>query len=191
MASGDRKVEEELARHEYRTKLEGKTRRELQSLAKDYYFIPANLKSNAIIDEILRMEYDDGSLHDDSDVPYQTRFETMEAVRSLMKRINEKSSKESGAKCIFDCVMKVEAEMSAAVEPAAMAVKAMQQVSGVESVKTGTNKPVGVKSEPAVVKAVQKVNKPVGIKPAEPSVNVESSSEAGSLPLCLWWLQSR
>ena len=105
-----------------------------------------------------------------------------------MKRINEKSSIESGAKCIFECVMKVEAEMSAfAVKPAAIdhkvpptvsscatAVKAVQQVIGVESIKPGTNKPVGVKFEPAVVKAVQQVigvavkpgTKPVGVKPA-------------------------
>ena len=124
---------------------------------------------------------------DDSDVPYQTCIETMEAVRSLMKRISEKSSIESGARCIFDCVVKVEAEMSAfAVKPAAIdlkvpptvsscatAVKAVQQVVGVESVKTGTNKPVGVKFEPAVVKAVQQVNKPVGVKPVEPSVSQE------------------
>ena len=156
------------------------------------YGIPANIKSSEIIDEILHMEYDNGSLAsmaDDSDVrnfvPYQTCIETMEAVRSLMKRINEKSSIEGGAKCIFDCVMKVEAEMSSAAKsaalppsPCATALKAVQQVVGVESVKTDTNKPVGVKSEPAVVKAVQKVNKPVG-KPVEPSVNVESSSEAG------------
>ena len=39
-------------------------------------------------------------------------------------------------------------------------MKAVQQVIGVESVKTGMNKPVGVKFEPAVVKAVQQVNKP-------------------------------
>ena len=120
MASGDRKVEKELARREYRTKLEGESRKDLQSLAKQY-FIPANLKNNEIIDEILFMEYDNGSLHDDSDVPYQTCIETgMEAVQSLMKRINEKSSIESGAKCIFECVMKVEDEMREfAVKPAA------------------------------------------------------------------------
>ena len=118
MASGDRKVEKERARREYRTKLEGESRRDLQSLAKQYC-IPANLKSNEIIDEILHMECDNGSrLH--PDVPYQMCIETMEAVRSLMKRISEKSSIESGARCIFDCVVKVEAEMSAfAVKPAA------------------------------------------------------------------------
>ena len=103
MASGDRKVEKELARRdigwpaiwrEHCTELEGESRRDLQMLAKQYC-IPANLKSNEIIDEILRMEYDNGSLAalaDDSDVPYQTCIETMEAVRSLMRRINEKSS---------------------------------------------------------------------------------------------------
>ena len=55
----------------------------------------------------------------------------MEAVRSLMKRISEKSSIESGAKCIFDCVMKVEAEMSAlnAVKPAAIDHKVPPTVS--------------------------------------------------------------
>ena len=108
-----------------------------------------------------------------------------------MKRISEKSSIESGAKCIFDCVVKVEAEMSAfavkpaanlkvqttvpscAVKPAATAVKAVQQVIGVEPVKPNTNKPVGVKLEPAVVKAVQQVNKPVGVKPVVSAV-VES-----------------
>ena len=160
MASGDRKVEKELARREFRTKLEGESRRDLQSLAKQYC-IPANLKNNEIIDEIFHMEYDDCSEDDALDVPYQTCIETMEAVRSLMKRINEKSSIESGAKCMFDCVMKVEAEMSAlnAVKPAAIdhkvpptvsscatAVKAVQQVIGVESVKPGTNKPVGITS---------------------------------------------
>ena len=107
MASGDRKVEKELTRREYRTKLEGGFRKDLQWLAKQYC-IPANLKSNEIIDEILRMEYDNGSLH--QDVPYQTCIEIMEAVRSLMKIISEKSSIESGARCIFDCVVKVEAE---------------------------------------------------------------------------------
>ena len=53
MASGDRKVERELARRVHRTELEGESRRDLQSLAKQYC-IPANLKSNEIIDEILR-----------------------------------------------------------------------------------------------------------------------------------------
>ena len=153
MASGDRAVEKELAerraarRREYRTELEGESRRDLQLLAKQYC-IPANIKSNKIIDEILRVECDNGipRCDDDADVPYQTCIETMEAVRSLMKRISEKSSIESGAKCIFDCVVKVEAEMSAfAVKPAAIdlkvqstvsscatAVKAVQQVIGVQ-----------------------------------------------------------
>ena len=54
MASGDRKVEKELARREHRTELECESRRDLQSLAKQYC-IPANLKSNEIIDEILRV----------------------------------------------------------------------------------------------------------------------------------------
>ena len=61
MASGDRKVAKELARREYRTAVEGKSRRDLQSLAKQYC-IPANLKSNVIIDEIVHMEYDDCSV---------------------------------------------------------------------------------------------------------------------------------
>ena len=196
-------IEKELARREYRTELEGESRRDLQSLAMQYC-IPANLKSNEIIDEILHMEYDDYSEDDALDVPYQTCIETMEAVRSLMKRISEKSSIESGARCTFDCVVKVEAEMSAfavkpaanlkvqptvsscAVKPAAIdlkvqptvsscatAVKAVQQVIGVEPVKPDTNKPVGVKLEPAVVKAVQQVNKPFGVKPVVPAV-VES-----------------
>ena len=59
MASGDLAVEKELARHrEYRTltrtELEGESRRDLQLLAKQYC-IPANIKSNEIIDEILRV----------------------------------------------------------------------------------------------------------------------------------------
>ena len=158
MASGDRKVEKELTRREFRTKLEGESRRDLQSLAKQYC-IPANLKSNELIDQILYMEYDD-CLEDDAR-PYQTRdappyqTETMEAVRSLMKRISEKSSIESGAKCIFDCVVKVEAEMSAcafkraakvptcAVKPAAIDLKV----------------PPTVSSCATAVKAVQQVNK--------------------------------
>ena len=94
MASGDREVEEKTSRREYRTELEGKSRRDLQSLAKDYG-IPANLKSNAIIDTILHWEYDDS--HDDSVLDryryHLTCIETLEAVRSLMKRINEKSMK--------------------------------------------------------------------------------------------------
>ena len=100
MASEDREVEKELARREYRTELECKSRTDLQSLAKDYG-IPANLKSNIIIDGILRWE-DDDNAH-----AYQILMcaETMEVVRSLMKRINEKLSTESAAKCIFDCVM--------------------------------------------------------------------------------------
>ena len=165
------------------------------------------------------MEYDDCSEDDALDVPYQTCIKTMEAVRSLMKRINEKSSIESGAKCIFDCVMKVEAEMSAfAVKPAAIdlkvpptvfscankpaaidlkvpptvsscatAVKAVQQVIGVEPVKPDTNKPVGVKLEPAVVKAVQQVNKPVGVKPVVPAVVESGSLAAKQLALPLFW----
>ena len=127
MASGDRKVENERARREHRTELEGESRRDLQSLAKQYC-IPANLKSNEIIDEILRMEYDD--CPEDDALPYQTCIETMETVRSLMKRICEKSSIESGARCIFDCVVKVEAEMSAfAVKPAAIDLKVQPTVS--------------------------------------------------------------
>ena len=55
MASGDHKVEKELARREHRTELEGESRRDLQLLAKQYC-IPANIKSNKIIDEILRVE---------------------------------------------------------------------------------------------------------------------------------------
>ena len=47
-------------------------------------------------------------------------------------------------------------------------MKAVQQV----------NKPVGVKLEPAVVKAVQQVNKPVGVKPVVPAVESKLSSEA-------------
>ena len=50
MASEDREVEKELARREYRTELECKSRTDLQSLAKDYG-IPANLKSNVILME--------------------------------------------------------------------------------------------------------------------------------------------
>ena len=64
MASGDREVEKELTRREYCTKLEGESRKDLQSLAKQYC-IPANLKNNEIIDEILHMEYDNSSLHPD------------------------------------------------------------------------------------------------------------------------------
>ena len=89
-----------------------------------------------------------------------------------MKRIIEKSSLENGAQCIFDCVVKVEAELRAlAVKPAAIdhkmpptvsscatAVSAVQQVFGVESIKPGTNKPVGVKSEPAVVESIKHGN---------------------------------
>ena len=58
MASKDREVEKELARREYRIELECKSRRDLQSLAKNYR-IPANLKSNAIIDGILHWDNDD------------------------------------------------------------------------------------------------------------------------------------
>ena len=204
MASGDLAVEKELARHrEYRTltrtELEGKSRRDLQLLAKQYC-IPANIKSNKIIDEILRVECDNGvpRCDDDADVPYQTRIETMEAVRSLMKRISEKSSMDCAADCIFNCVVKFEAEMNAldAVKPAAQAVinkvpsgkeaipSASSCATAVKAVpvigivaKPGTNKLVGVKSELAVV-AVQQVGvesikpgtKSVGIKPVEPVV---------------------
>ena len=69
----------------------------------------------------------------------------------------------------------------------ATAVKAVPVIGIVA--KPGTNKPVGIKSEPAVVKAVQQVigvesikpgtNKPVGVKPVEPAV-VES--KLGSEP---------
>ena len=208
MASGDLAVEKELARHrEYRTltrtELEGKSRRDLQLLAKQYC-IPANIKSNKIIDEILRVECDNGvpRCDDDADVPYQTRIETMEAVRSLMKRISEKSSMDCAADCIFNCVVKCEAEMDA-VKPAAQAVinkmptgkEAIPSVSScataVKAVpvigivaKPGTNKLVGVKSELAVV-AVQQVGvesikpgtKSVGVKPVEPVV-VESKRDS-------------
>ena len=185
MASGDREVEKERARREHRTKLEGESRKDLQSLAKQYR-IPANFKSNEIIDEILHMEYDIGG-HGGLE------FETMEAVRSLMKRISEKSSIEIAAMCMFDCVTKVEAEMSAfAVKPAAMvpptvsscatAVKAVQQVIGVEPVKPGTNKPVGVKLEPAVVKAVQQV-KPVGVKLEPADVKAVQQVKPGVKPV--------
>ena len=215
MASGDLAVEKELARHrEYRTltrtELEGESRRDLQLLAKQYC-IPANIKSNEIIDEILRVEWDNGTprCDDDADVPYQTCIETMEAVRSLMKRISEKSSMDCAASCIFNCVVKFEAEMNAldAVKPAAQAVSINKVPFGKEAIpsvsscatavkavpvigivaKPGTNKPVGVKSEPAVVKAVQQVGveskpgtKSVDVKPVEPAV-VESKrdSEAG------------
>ena len=44
------------------------------------------------------------------------------------------------------------------VSSCATAVKAVQQVIGVESVKPGTNKPVGVKSEPAVVESIKHGN---------------------------------
>ena len=64
IASEDRAVEKETSRREYRTKLECKSRRDLQALAKEFC-IPANLKSNEIIDGILRAEY--------VDVPFQTR----------------------------------------------------------------------------------------------------------------------
>ena len=129
MASGDRKVEKQLTRREFRTKLEGESRGDLQKLAKQYC-IPANLKSDALIDQILYMEYDD-CLEDNARPyqsrdapPFQTCMETMETVRFLMESISEKSSIESGAKCIFDCVVKVEAEMNAlnAVKPAAQVI---------------------------------------------------------------------
>ena len=212
MASGDLAVEKELAerraarRREYRTELEGESRRDLQLLAKQYC-IPANIKSNKIIDEILRVECDNGvpRCDDDADVPYQTRIETMEAVRSLMKRISEKSSMDCAADCIFNCVVKFEAEMNAldAVKPAAQAVinkvpsgkeaipSASSCATAVKAVpvigivaKPGTNKLVGVKSELAVV-AVQQVGvesikpgtKSVGVKPVEPVV-VESKRDS-------------
>ena len=64
MASGDREVEKERARREHRTKLEGESRKDLQSLAKQHC-IPANLKSKEIIDQILHLEYDnDGGDND-------------------------------------------------------------------------------------------------------------------------------
>ena len=189
MALGDRKVEKELTRCEYRTKLEGESREDLQSLAKQY-FIPANLKSKEIIDDILYMEYDNGSPRLHPDVTYQTCIETMQAMRSLMKRISEKSSIESGARCIFDCVAKVEAEMNAfAVKPAAQGINKVP--SGKEAIpsmsscatavkavpvivaKPDTNKPVGVKSEPAVVNAVQQVIGVESIKPATKPVDVK------------------
>ena len=160
----------------YRTELEGKSRRDLQSLAKQDYGIPANLKSSAIIDGILHIQYDDSN-NDAMDVQYILMcIETKGTVRSLMKRFIEKSSTACGAKCILDCVKNVEAEMSAlnAVKPAAhhdhkvpsgkeairpsntvslcaTAVKAVPVI-GVESVKPGT-KPVGVKSKPAVLES--------------------------------------
>ena len=199
MASEDREVEEELARREYRTELEGKSRTDLQSLAKDYG-IPANLKSNVLIDGILHWEYDDMAMDE-----ILMCAETMEVVRSLMKKINvRKQSTENAAKWIVDCVMKVEAEMNAfAVKPAAQvfntvpsgkvaipsvsscatAVKAVPVI-GIAA-KPVTNKHVGVKSEPAVVKAVQQVGvesikpgtKSVGVKPVE-SVVVESKRDS-------------
>ena len=207
MASGDRKVEKELARREHRTELEGESRRDLQLLAKQYC-IPANIKSNKIIDEILRVECDNGTprCDDDADVPYQTCIETMEAVRSLMKRISEKSSMDCAADCIFNCVVKFEAEMNAldAVKPAAQAVSINKVTFGKEAIpsvsscatavkavpvigivaKPGTNKLVGVKSELDVV-AVQQVGvesikpgtKSVGVKPVE-SVVVESKRDS-------------
>ena len=191
MASEDREVEEELARRrEYRTELKCKSRTDLQSLAKDYG-IPANLKSNVIIDGILHWEYDDMALDE-----ILMCAETMEVVRSLMKKINvRKQSTENAEKWIVDCVMKVEAEMNAfAVKPAAQvfntvpsgkvatpsvsscatAVKAVPVI-GIAA-KPDTNKH-GIKFEPAVVKAVQQV---IGVKPVVPAV-VESKrdSEAG------------
>ena len=194
MASEDREVEEELARREYRTELECKSRTDLQSLAKDYG-IPANLKSNVIIDGILHWEYDDMALDE-----ILMCAETMEVVRSLMKKINvRKQSTENAAKWIVDCVMKVEAEMNAfAVKPAAQvfntvpsgkvaipsvsscatAVKAVPVI-GIAA-KPVTNKHVGVKSEPAVVKAVQQVDmEPVDVK-SEPSTG-EPSLESTSI----------
>ena len=119
MASEDREVEEELARREYRTELEGKSRTDLQSLAKDYG-IPANLKSNVLIDGILHCEYDVMAMDE-----ILMGAEIREVVRSLMKKINvRKQSTENAAKWIVDCVMKVEAEMNAlnAVKPAAQVI---------------------------------------------------------------------
>ena len=190
MASEDREVEVELARRRvYRTELEGKSRRELQSLAKDYG-IPANLKSNVLIDGMLHWEYDDMGLDESL-----MCAETMEVVRSLMKKINvRKQSTENAAKWIVDCVMKVEAEMNAfAVKPAAQvfntvpsgkvaipsvsscatAVKAVPVI-GIAA-KPDTNKH-GIKSEPAVVKAVQQV---IGVKPVVPAVVESKRGEAG------------
>ena len=86
---------------------------------------------------------------------------------------------------------KVEAEMSAfAVKPAAMvpptvfscatAVKAVPVIGVVA--KPGTNKPVGVKSEPAVVKAVQQV-KPVGVKLEPADVKAVQQVKPGVKPV--------
>ena len=193
MASEDREVEVELARRrKYRTELECKSRRELQSLAKDYG-IPANLKSNVLIDGMLHWEYDDMGLDESL-----MCAETMEVLRSLMKKINvRKQSTENAAKWIVDCVMKVEAEMNAfAVKPAAQvfntvpsgkvaipsvsscatAVKAVPVI-GIAA-KPDTNKH-GIKFEPAVVKAVQQVMEPVDVK-SEPSTG-EPSLESTSI----------
>ena len=86
MAAGDRHgsvqarelEEEKLARRtpaKHRTELECKSRRELQSLAKDVYGITANLKSSVIIDGILQLEFDYLPYH------FTTYMKTMEAVR--------------------------------------------------------------------------------------------------------------
>jgi hypothetical protein len=112
MAAGDlhgsvqaRELEEELttARTELRTKLECKSRSELQKEARRYG-MAANLKSSVIIDGVLFDECDQRIL----ELPYDlaTYMECMEAVRLLMKKIG-------GAKGILDCVMRVEAELSA------------------------------------------------------------------------------
>ena len=185
MASEDREVEEELARREYRTELKCKSRTDLQSLAKDYG-IPANLKSNVLIDGMLHWEYDDMGLDE-----ILMCAETMEVVRSLMKKINvRKQSTENAAKWIVDCVMKVEAEMNApaaqvfnpvpsgkvaipSVSSCATAVKAVPVI-GVAA-KPDTNKH-GIKFEPAVVKAVQQV---IGVKPVVPAVVESKRGEAG------------
>ena len=77
-----RKLEEKLAgRTELRTKLECKSRSELQSLAK-MYGIAANLKSDVIIDGILK------EVDKTLDSPYDlaTYKECMEAVCLLMKK---------------------------------------------------------------------------------------------------------
>ncbi len=111
MAAGDlhgsvqaRKLEElTTARTKLRTELECESRSELQKEAREYG-IAANLKSSVIIDGILFYECDQSIL----DLPYDlaTYMECMETVRLLMKKIG-------GAKGILDCVMKVEAELSA------------------------------------------------------------------------------
>ena len=102
-----RKLEKLAGLPELRTKLECKSRSELQSLAK-IYGVAANLKSGVIIDGIIK------EVDKTLDKPYDlaTYKECMEAVCLLMK-------KPGGAKCILECVAKVEALLStsAAAEP--------------------------------------------------------------------------